>query len=55
MTREQSDAEVMFHASIAPFIKMRDEGLISEEDLAVIYTILTEKYRPIFVGNIVSN
>ena len=55
MTKEQFDAEVMFHASIAPFMKMRDEGFISDTDLSSIYTILAEKYRPMFVGNIVSN
>ena len=43
----------MYHASIAPFVRMRDDGLISDKDLAVIYTILEGKYRPIFVGNIV--
>ncbi len=55
MTKEQFNAEVMFHASIAPFLRMRDSGIISDEDLSVVYTILEEKYRPFFVGNIVSN
>ena len=55
MTRAQLEAEIMYHASIAPFIKMRDSGIISDDDLAIISTILRAKYGPIFVGNIVSN
>ena len=55
MTKEQIDAEVMFHASIAPYVKMMKEGIITAEDLAVICTILEGRYSPIFVGYIVSN
>lgn len=54
MTTEQFEAEVLFHASIAPFVKMRDTAIISENDLTIIFDILTKKYLPIFVGNIVS-
>ena len=40
----------MFQASIAPFRELKKNGVITAEDLAVICTILTEQYAPIFVG-----
>lgn len=54
VTPEQFESEILFHASIAPFIKMRETGIISEDDLNTILDILTKKYAPLFVGNIVS-
>ena len=49
VTKEQFEAEVLYLASIAPFAKMRDEGIISDEDFAVINRILSEKYYPLFI------
>ena len=54
MTTEQLDAEIMYQASIAPFIQMAKKGLISQEDLRVVSTILEDKYQPNFVQIIVS-
>ena len=54
VTREQFDNEIMYQASIAPYRKMANEGIISAEEYTKICTILSEKYQPIFVGNIVS-
>ena len=50
MTQEQLQAEMAYHASLAPFTCLLKDGVISEEDYAKIKTILTNKYRPIFVG-----
>ena len=50
MTQEQLQAEMAYHASLAPFTCLLNDGVISEEDYAKIKTILTNKYRPIFVG-----
>lgn len=50
MTKEQLQAEMAYHASLKPFICLLKDGAISEEDYAKIKTILTNKYRPIFVG-----
>lgn len=50
MTKEQLQAEMAYHASLAPFTCLLNDGVISEEDYAKIKTILTNKYRPIFVG-----
>ena len=50
MTKEQLQAEMSYHASIKPFTCLLKDGVISEEDYAKIKTILTNKYRPIFVG-----
>ena len=55
MNETQLENEILFHASIAPFRQMHEEGIISDEDLSVVYTILAQEYTPIFVGNIVSN
>ena len=49
MTHEQFDAEIMYIASIAPFAKMRDEGIISDDDFSRITEILRGKYSPIFI------
>ena len=49
MTKEQITAEIRYQASIAPFRLMLEKGQISSEDYHVIDTILTEKYRPLFV------
>lgn len=50
MTKEQLQAEMSYHASLAPFTCLLNDGVISEEDYAKIKTILTNKCRPIFVG-----
>ena len=52
MTTEQLQAEMAYHASLKPFTCLLKDGVISEEDYAKIKTILTNKYRPIFVGYI---
>ena len=52
MTTEQLQAEMAYHASLKPFTCLLNDGVISEEDYAKIKTILTNKYRPIFVGYI---
>lgn len=49
MTSEAMRAEVAYQASIAPFKQMMKSGFISPEDYAKIDTILTSKYRPVFV------
>jgi hypothetical protein len=54
MTTEQFESEVLFHASIAPFIRMRDSDIISEDDLATVFDVLTKKCSPFFVGIIIS-
>ena len=54
VTREQFNNEIMYQASIAPFRKMVNKGIISVEEYTKICTILSQKYQPIFVGNIVS-
>lgn len=50
MTQEQLQAEMAYHASLKPFTCLLNDGVISAEDYAKIKTILTNKYRPIFVG-----
>lgn len=55
VTKEQMTAEIRYQASIAPFRLMLKNGQISTEDYRVIDTILTEKYRPIFVQFIPPN
>ena len=52
MTQEQLQTEMAYHASLNPFTCLLKDGTISEEDYAKIKTILTNKYRPIFVGYI---
>ena len=55
MTAEQMKAEIMYQRSVAPFVHMEKDGVISRDDLRAIVTILAEKYRPVFVHYIVSN
>lgn len=55
MTKEQMTAEIKYQASIAPFRIMLKNGQISNEDYRVIDTILTGKYRPLFVNYISPN
>ena len=55
MTAEQMKAEIMYQRSVAPFVQMEKDGIISKDDLRAIVTILAEKYRPVFVHYIVSN
>lgn len=55
VTKEQITAEIKYQASIAPFRLMLKNGQISTEDYRVIDTILTEKYRPVFVQFIPPN
>ncbi len=55
MTAEQMKAEVMYQRSVAPFVQMEKDGVISRDDLRAIVTIMAEKYRPVFVHYIVSN
>lgn len=50
MTHEQLQDEMAYHASLEPFTCLLKDGVISAEDYAKIKTILTNKYRPIFVG-----
>lgn len=52
MTQKQLQAEMAYHASLAPFTCLLKDGAITDEDYAKIQTILTNKYRPIFVGYI---
>lgn len=55
MTAEQMKAEVMYQKSVAPFVQMEKDGIITRDDLCAIVTILSEKYRSVFVHYIVSN
>ena len=55
VTKEQMTAETKYQASIAPFRIMLKNGQISTDDYRVIDTILTEKYRPVFVQYISPN
>ena len=50
MTTEQLQAEMAYHVSLKPFTCLLKDGVISEEDYTKNKTILTNKYRPIFVG-----
>lgn len=49
MTSKAMTAEIVYQASIAPFKQMLKSGFISPDDYAKIDTILTNKYRPVFV------
>jgi len=55
MTKEQMTAEIKYQASIAPFVSMLKNGLITADEYRKIDTILTQKYRPIFVRYIYPN
>ena len=50
MTAQQFENEILFQASIAPFREMNRNGIITDEDLEKICTILTNQYAPIFGG-----
>ena len=52
MTTEQLQAEMAYQVSLKPCTCLLKDGVISEEDYTKIKTILTNKYRPIFVGYI---
>ena len=49
MTSKAMTAEIVYQASIAPFKQMLKSGFISPDDYVKIDTILTNKYRPVFV------
>lgn len=55
MTAEQQQREIMYHASIAPFLTLLNNGTITIEEYRKIDTILTKKYRPIFVRYMLLN
>ena len=55
MTAECLSNEMLYHASLAPFKKMRDDGIITAEDFATIDTILSDKYAPLFGSNVAAN
>ena len=54
MTTEQMKAEILYQKSVAPFVQLEKNGVISKDDLRAIVTILAGKYRPVFVHYIVS-
>ena len=47
MTEEQFDREKRYQASMNMFQTMLKNGLITEEEYAIIYTKMLEKYRPL--------
>ena len=49
MTTQQQTAGILYHVSVAPFIQLWKAGIITQEDIRVIVTILSEKYHAIFV------
>jgi hypothetical protein len=53
MTREQLCTEMLYHASLSPFMKLAADGLISNEDLGTVDAILRAKYLPVFTGKII--
>ena len=50
MTKEQLQAEIAYHASLQPFDCLLQDGVINDDDYAIIKTILHKKYQPIFGG-----
>ena len=48
MTEEQFDREKRYQASMNMFQTMLKNGLITEEQYAIIDTKMLEKYQPIF-------
>lgn len=54
MTNDQLLAEMQYHASLSPFRKLAADGLISNEDLMRIETILRAKYSPVFVEKVIN-
>ena len=55
MTREQLNLEILYHASLAPFRQLLEDGHVSRSDYDKIDTILAQKYRPIFVNIMLRN
>lgn len=53
MSDEQFEREKLYQASMEMFRKMLDQGLITEEEYAVIDTKMKEKYSPI-IGTLLS-
>lgn len=49
MTQEQLQAEIDYHASLAPFKTLMESGIITEEDYGTVASILYKEYRPVFV------
>jgi hypothetical protein len=48
MSKEQFEAEKDYQASIHLAKILRQKGLLTEEEYAIIDTKLQEKYRPLF-------
>ena len=48
MSEKQMRDEKLYQTTMHLARKMLDEGLISEDEYAIIDTIFLEKYRPIF-------
>mgnify|MGYP000942773388 FL=1 len=53
MSDEQFEREKLYQASMEMFKKMLDQGLITEDEYAVIDTKMKEKYTPI-IGTLLS-
>lgn len=47
MTEEQFEREMLYQASMNLFKSMQENGLITEEQYAIIDTKMLEKYRPL--------
>ena len=47
MTEEQFEREMLYQASMNLFKSMLENGLITEEQYAIIDTKMLEKYRPL--------
>lgn len=48
MTKKQMRAEIIYQKSVAPFIQMEKDGIITRDDLRAIVAILVEKYHPVY-------
>lgn len=55
MTHEQFEREIRYQASIIPFRRLLENGIISASDFNVIDATLAKKYSPVFVGYMLSN
>ena len=53
MNKDDLRSDMLYHAAISKVKAMLDKGLITEEEYAVIDTILHEKYRP-YLGTLLS-
>ncbi len=53
MSDEQFEREKLYQASMEMFKRMLDQGLITEDEYAVIDTKMKEKYSPI-IGTLLS-